>query len=392
MPLPYKLGSSDLNTNGEITKWQEWFARKAASYAPPKDGYYGNDEVRAVEEMQRRYGIPITGVFDQQTASRSGYTGAAPAHRPIWIYSAAGTGGRWWQGPQFDSAEWCKTTFNLNHQPVDYPAGGFLGLTGGDPGLSYNESIAALDIELERMISACPDLNDPNLELWFFGYSQSADGIKHSVVRMFGDGGKYEHLRSRINGLVLFGDPTRAPGPTKVGNNPAGWGISRWDAPEWVDALTWSITNNGDMYACTTDDTLIKLFYPMFVRAEADLPFVMYVAQIIIPAMLQFVPIVGGLLGPAISPLLAGMTGMAAPLIGQLVGGIAGADSKPDPELIKLLSIQGILTNLPALIKTLIALQGIAIHGDYWALKPEFGNRSGVMVACDIVKDFRRLT
>lgn len=123
----------------------------------------------------------------------------------------------------------------------------------------------------------------------------------------------------------------------------------------------------------------------------------MYVAQLVIPAMLNLLPFAGvalSIFAPAAAPLIAGMTGMAAPLVNSLLGGIAGADNKPDPELVKLLSLEGILTNLPALIKTLIALQGIAIHGDYWALKPEFatedGPRSGVMVACDIVKDFRR--
>ncbi|GFG83329.1 peptidoglycan-binding domain-containing protein [Mycolicibacter algericus] len=69
MSLPYRLGD-----NGpEIVAWQNWFDAMYAAYAPPIDGYYGNDEVAAVNEMQRRLGLPETGEFDQATADKAGY-------------------------------------------------------------------------------------------------------------------------------------------------------------------------------------------------------------------------------------------------------------------------------------------------------------------------------
>lgn len=373
------------------------------------DGEYGPLTAAVIAEFQRRSHLKITdygvvGAITRKELSRYNILAGtksitpgvptppepeAPAPRPIYIYSAAGTGGQWWQGPQFEAAEWCKG-LNIHHQPVGYPAGGFLGLMGGDPKISYNDSIANLGDELERLLGKNPDIDDPNIEFWFFGYSQSADGLKRKVAELFGDGGNYSHLRSRINGLILFGDPTRSPGPTKVGNNPPGWGIARWDAPEWLDKLTWSITTHYDMYACATDDTLVKYFYPWFIRAETELPFVIYSAKIIIPALLNLAaPFLGGALGGVATPILSALTGLGGSFIGQLLGDIAGGD-EPDPELIKLLSIQGILSNIPQLIKTLVALQGIQTHGEYHLPKPEFDGRTGIQVACDIVRDFRR--
>lgn len=396
--VPYKLGSNDANTNGEITTWGKWFAKKYESYAAKPDGYYGYDEVRAVSEYQRRAELPVTGWFDEVTALKSGYlkpkAKTREAHRPIWMYSAPGSGADWWMGPPFDTGEFCKGAFNLNHQPVGYPKGGYLGLMGGDPGLSYIDVITAEAAELERLIDACPDLNDPNVEFWFFGYSQSADGIKRAVVKLYGDDGKYKQLRSRINGLVLFGDPSRCPGPTKVGNDPKGWGIARYDSPQWADDLTWSITTHFDMYACTTDDTLLPLFYEWFIKAETELPFVVYCASIVIPAITSYLgivgPLLGGLFGAAGAAILSATTGVALPFLTQLISGYGGGS--PNPELVKALSAQGLLTpqGIGKLIATLAALPGVQTHGEYHLPKPEFGGRTGIQVACDIVKDFRR--
>lgn len=392
--LPYKRGSSDLNTNGEITPWGQWFEKMFRSYAAKVDGYYGNDEANAVSELQRRIGLPVTGVFDEQTARASGFLKAAPPRRPIWIYTAPGSGAPWWGGPSFEVGEWSKNVLHLNHQPIGYPIGGYMGLMGGDPGLSYNEVIAAEDIELARLIAACPDRDNPAVEFWLSGYSQSADGMEDSIVRLFGDGGPFAHLRGRINGSLQFGNPSRQPGPTKVGNNPPGWGISRKTRPDWLKAITWSITAQSpaapDFYACT-DDEIRPLFYEWFVRAETDISFAVYTAQIIIPALLNLIaPFLGGLVSASAVPVLAGATGLPSPLLGTLVGGVAKASNRPNPELIKLLSVQGLLTNIPALIHLLTQLSGIQTHGEYHLPKAEFGGRTGIQVACDVMAGFRR--
>lgn len=329
-------------------------------------------------------------------------------HRPIWIYSAPGSGVPGYIGPPFDLGEWCRTILNLNHVWLDYPIGGYLGLMGGDRKFSYNDIIGFEDAALEAALDRDPDLQramaarriDPKAavdwEGWFTGYSQSADGMKRAVARLFGPGGKYELVRDRINGVIVFGDPTRP-----------GTGIARlvWTAPQWLEQLTTGINNPSptpDFYAFAEDD-IRPLFYQWFVEAEAELPFVIYTAQIILPALLNLVAptlgglAFGGLASPLAIPLLGAATGLGVDTLGPMIGGVLGAKSQPNPKLIKLLSVQGLLSNLPQLIKLLLAMPGIAVHGDYYAPKPEFadpskgwGPRSGIQVGFDTVAGFRR--
>ncbi|MGQ9348966.1 peptidoglycan-binding domain-containing protein [Mycolicibacterium gilvum] len=370
--LPLKLGSSD-QRGDNVTGWQKWAKAYAKSYADilgPVDGYYGESDAAFTREMQRRLGLPQTGIFDENTAARVGYSGAsASPRRKIWIYTAPGSGAPWWIGPSFTLGEWCKDVLKLNHQPVGYPIGGYLGLMGGDPGLSYNEVIEAQGLSLERLLGENPDINDPDLELWFSGYSQSADGMEDAVVRLFGDGGKYAHLRPRINGLIQFGNPSKK-----------GTGIARKVRPPWLYALVRNVTTKGDFYAEATDE-IRPLFYAEIVRAETSLSFAGHIAKIIVPVLIN---LVGGLFG--ISGLLAGG--------GALSVAMADADQHDhedvDRKLIELLSIKGILTNIPALIGLLAALPGIQTHGLYHVPRPEFQGRTGIQVACDTIAAFRR--
>lgn len=380
--LPLKLGSSDARGD-QVTHWQLWAQQYAKAYADlmgPVDGYYGNSDAAFTREMQRRLKLPQTGDFDETTAARVGYIhNQVQTRRKIWIYTAPGSGADWWIGPSFELGEWCKKVLKLNHQPVGFPKGGYLGLMGGDPGLSYLDVIAAEGAELERLVDANPDINDPAVELWFSAYSQSADGMLEAVERLFGDGGKYQHLRPRINGLLLFGNPATP-----------GTGIARKQFPAWLNALTVNINTGNDFYA-VADDPIRPLFYEWFIRAETELPFVIYTAQIVIPALLNLIAPVGlAVTSPAAALVLAGATGVAPNLIGTVLGGITSSTERPNPKLIELLSVRGVLTNLPGLIRLLAALPGIQSHGAYHLPYPEFGGRTGIQVACDHVASFRR--
>lgn len=279
-----------------------------------------------------------------------------PAYRKIWFYSAPGSGAPWWVGPSFEVGQWCKSVLHINHQPVGFPIGGYMGMLGGDPGLSYNEVIGFEGAELERLIAACPDLNDPNVEFWFSGYSQSADGLEDALVRLFGDGGRFAHLRARINGVIQFGNPSKRT-----------TGIARKVRPEWLYALVHNLNHPTDFYA-EADDEIRPLFYAEIVQAETSLPFFVHVMKIALPVVAGL-PFIGALIAPVMA------------LAGPLMGLIDGPDEPVDAKLEQLLTVQGVLTNLPALFKLLGALPGIAAHGDFGSLVPP---------ACDIVASFRR--
>jgi hypothetical protein len=343
--------------------------------------------------------VNIAGVYDWAMKLQLGVIEvergplAAAARRKIWIYSAPGSGADAQQGPPFDVGRWCSDVLALNHVPLVFPKGGYLGLMGGDPGLSYDEVIAAEGERLADELDGNPDIDDPDVELWFVAYSQSADGMEDAVQRLFGDGGKYAHLRSRINGLIHFGNPSRQPGPTKIGNNPPGSGISRKVRPGWLKDLVWSITavtpNGPDTYACTTDDTALPLFYEWFVKAETSLAFAGYSSSIIIPAIASYLHLPGFLVGPAVAA--AAQVGLD--FIQQQINAFGGNPAlSPNPELVRKLSAKYLISpeGLLTLYRTLAALPGINTHGAYFEPHPEFGGRTGIQVACDVVASFRR--
>ncbi len=371
----------------ELRPFQEWLSREVPSYTGVRaDGYYGNDEVRAVAEAQRRYGLPVTGMADDAFLDRAGYQPSRGAVRMsgTWVYTAAGTSGQWWMGPQFDVGEAARVA-GKNHQPLAYPAGGFLGLMGGDPNISYDESIFSLKMEWARLLRV-----NTSGDIVVSGYSQSADGFKRAILELFGTGGEFAAHRHRLRRVICFGDPTRQPGPTKIGNNPPGSGIARLDTPAWLDDITYSITTHFDLYACTTDDTVVALFYPWFVKAETSLTFVGYSAQIVIPAIASYIgivgPLLGGVLGAGGAAILAATTGIALPLMTQLITTFASAPP-PDRQLVEALSAQGVLDDIPRLIRTLVALGGIQAHGEYHLPKPEFGGRTGIEVGIQLVNE-----
>jgi len=391
--------------------WYDWATKYASSYAfllGARDGYYGSDEAAFTREMQRRLGLVQDGVFGDRMAAKVGYrwpgTNVPPVveqRRPIWYYSNPGSGAGWDVGPGFVVGEMVagkrwnhpgRESLRINHQPVGSIIGGYMGLMGGDPKHSYIDVITDQKREIARLLRENPDVQkamaarrvDPNadadVELWFQGYSQKADGVLEAVAELFGEGGEFALIRDRINGIIVHGNPATAV-----------TGIARKTFPEWVNRLTVNINTRDDFYA-VAKDRIRPLFYEWFIRAETEIPFVVYTAQIIIPALLNLLMpgLGGGALSPVATNVLAGATGVDANLMGTVVQQVNTTQQKPNPELIEFLSVRGILTHLPDLIQLMAALPGLQSHGSYHLPRPEFGGRDGHMVAYDHIAAFRR--
>lgn len=415
--LPLRIGSSD-QKGDDVTHWYDWAFRYATSYnflLGPRDGYYGSHEAAFTREMQRRlnaagHSLVIDGIFGGRTAAAVKYAGAKPvaARRPIWLYSCPGSGADFWLGPSHDLGQMVagsgfngpgRESLNFNHQPVSFAKGGYLGFLGGDPKLSYIDVIIDQRKSIEWLLRNNPDVGRAiearrqdrhakvDVELWFSGYSQSADGMLEAILYLFGDGSEFELIRDRINGLILFGNPA-----TPV------TGIARKTFPQWLNVLTHNINAKNDFYAFATDK-IRPLFYEWFIQAETEIPFVVYSAQIVIPALLNlFMPFLGGLGGAAFTGLFSTLTvnalsaqsGVGADLLGPIVGQIGGTSQKPNPELIQLLSLQGLLTSFPDLIGLITALPGLQAHGAMHLPMPDFGGRTGPQVGYDIIAKYRR--
>lgn len=404
--LPLKLGSSD-QKGDDVSHWFDWATRYAQTYAfllGPRDGYYGSHEAAFTREMQRRLGLVQDGIFGPVTAGKVGYAGAkpTPARRPIWFYSCPGSGADFWLGPSHDVGEMlCGRAFNepgrqslnINHQPVSFQKGGYLGFLGGDPKFSYLEVIADQKASIRWLLQNNPDRDNPAVELWFSGYSQSADGLCDAILDLFGDAGEFRHLRDRINGLVCFGNPA-----TPV------TGIARKVYPAWLNRIIFNINTSDDFYAVARDD-IRPAFYAEIIKAEMELPFFVHILRISVPvimgwavAFLPFLaPLLGGF-GPMVQlglGMINGLQGLGNnPMLGGFMGQAGtGQDVATTKRVEDILSPTGVLQNIPGLIGLIAALPGLQSHGAYHAImppRPEFGNRVGTQVAYDHIAAFKR--
>jgi hypothetical protein len=159
----------------------------------------------------------------------------------------------------------------VRNQPVGYPAAGFL---YPNPFLSYNESVADGVAELMRLILMNAG------QFYLCGYSQGAEVVVRTL-RLMAPGQPLAHRAGDLLKVITFGSPCRPPGPTLLGNNPPGAGISGIYTPEQFRSRTYDFVLNGDMYATTTDDTLLHLGYEALTPLELELPFALKIFTLI---------------------------------------------------------------------------------------------------------------
>ena len=103
----------------------KWFLRrKFPSYASVLNDttLYDDTMAAVVAEMQRRYGLPATGVMNYATQLRCGYITPDLADKPL-LFTVCGTGVPWWVGPDADLARAVGAKYRW--QPIGYRAAPF---------------------------------------------------------------------------------------------------------------------------------------------------------------------------------------------------------------------------------------------------------------------------
>lgn len=178
-----------------------------------------------------------------------------------------------------------------------------------------------------------------------------------------------DNRRHEIAMVIAFGDPSRRPGPTLLGDNPPGEGISgRW-APQWVWDRYYNFCLPGDMYCCMPTPSLLRVFYRILVRAELTLDFAFALWDI---------------LTSELGPILLGFQ----PSNEEGAGALAGMANLLAPNRMVLAPMM-ILGLLPSIINSLIALGrfvGSGDHGHYHDV-PAWGGMTGVDKAVSLVAE-----
>lgn len=168
-----------------------------------------------------------------------------------------------------------------------------------------------------------------------YGYSMGADAVVRSLMQWPAD------RRSEIRLVCNFGSPGRPPGPTLLGNNEAGSGISGLFTPDWARPITFDFTQSGDMYPNSVG--VMPDMYQILTRMETTTEFAVYLFNLFATATGKV------LLGQVLSEVPG--AGILAPLLDLILGKTGQVD------LLKM------ITNIPGIVTALLGLVNF-IHTD----------------------------
>jgi hypothetical protein len=140
--------------------------------------------------------------------------------------------------------------------------------------MSYNESVALGVAELMRLVLMNAG------QFYLCGYSQGAEVVVRTLQLMLA-GQPLAHRAGDLLKVITFGSPCRPPGPTLLGNNRQGSGISRIYTPDQFSSRTYDFVLDGDIFATATDDPLLHFGYQALTPLELDLPFALKIFTLI---------------------------------------------------------------------------------------------------------------
>lgn len=286
---------------------------KALDLGVVESGLFDAATDNALRVFQQSAGLPVNGVLDYATKVKLGVIVVAP------------------KAP----------TKKFVQQGVGFNTDAFL---MGNPSHSYNMAVAEEQAEFNRL--AYPLVGVPKV---LIGYSMGADANNKNLLNWPAD------RRDEIKCVIQFGDPARPPGPTLLGNDPGGQGISGVFAPEWVLDRYYSFTHSGDMYANATG--LLPQLYSILTDLAMTTTFAMRLFSIFTNSIAG-----AGLLGLGGSSSLAGF-GSLSSLLPMLTGGSITTNPATKTSEINLFAM---ITNIPAIVQTLVAaLQFISTNAHY---------------------------
>lgn len=225
------LGPGD--TSAEIRKIKAFLRRKFASYAghlADTDGY-DMELFSVVCQVQRNYGLPVTGYIGYSLKVKMGYLKPEPPVRPI-IHTFCGTGVPGDVGPDADTGRWLVEHGICDWQWTGYPAAPFPMWSSMMTGINQ----AKIDINARSKVGT---------PIYLCGYSQGA--WLASLLWKYHiepPGSDLHHRKDDVKKAFMFCNPMRQEG---IGGTPgAGAANDRMvNTPSW-----WrEYANPKDIYA-----------------------------------------------------------------------------------------------------------------------------------------------
>lgn len=198
----------------------------------------------------------------------------------------------------------------------------------GDPTHSYVDARTEGAAELLRL--ALPMVGVP--KVWM-GYSMGDDVVNTALLQW------PEDRRDEIKLIIGFGGPSRRGGPTLLGNDPGGQGISGVFGPDWAVPITYQFTHEGDMYPNAVG--LLPWLYQILTRMEISLDFAAYLFNL-------FMSTVGRWLLGLLASSLPGAGALSA--VANLV-----TTGPTDQVGGQILDVMSLFTLLPQIIQTIAA-------------------------------------